>query len=151
MSVTFISNLIAYMFDCRTDLGKLRHPLRMIKALLRLEDEIAEFRVDAVFNYHEHGSVYNVLEKLEGDRFYNGYVAISLNFIAEIAKEFEEVKRYLNLNISKLGWVLPFLRLKDGYIHSYARLDYEIASYPGLPKAEFLAENVVKQFIDLFG
>lgn len=70
------------MFDCRGDLEKLRHPQRLIKALLKLEDDFTETRVEAVFNYTENRIVYNVLEKLDHERYYNGFVVICLNFIA---------------------------------------------------------------------
>ncbi len=64
-SISFLSNLIGFVFDCRSDLAKLRHPLKLIKALLHLEDDFCEVRVETVFNFQEHGMGYNVLEKLE--------------------------------------------------------------------------------------
>lgn len=61
------------------------------------------------------------------------------------------MKRYLEVHIDKLNWVLSFLRSKDGHIQSYARLDYEICRYPGLPKAEFLVTAIANNFIEIFG
>ena len=61
------------------------------------------------------------------------------------------MKRYLEVHVEKLTWVLPFLRFKDGHIHTYTRLDYEICHYPGLPKAEFLVPAIAGHYCELFG
>lgn len=50
-----------------------------------------------------------------------------------------------------MSWVLSFLRAKDGHIQNYIRLDYDMAGYPGLAKAEFLVPAMVNQLIELLG